>query len=271
MKLFVLILLAFTVSTSGLSQTYNGMFGKKNILQLEGDFCIPLLSNIYDETEYNSYQKKGNRLVNKKDNFDAKGQVSLIHYFGKGFGLGISVGYGTFSLAQPEAYYTDYAGDFYRINHELIDVSQLQIMPRIEIGSTVGLLPIGIGHQIGLGYSRYTLLDKEYAVSDAFNNNVIFTTGNSEREYYDFKRNGLFHGFTFLYGVTMRLPISKRVLFIYNIQYTLNLVGLESPIDGYNDNYNEKYIITKSMQSTILRNDQLKSIIKMGAGFAFTF
>ncbi|MFT5778243.1 MAG: hypothetical protein ACI837_001199 [Crocinitomicaceae bacterium] len=196
--LFLFILMNFAAFGQ-----HNGFFGKKSYIELNSVSYIPLLANIVDAVNgYISYQKKDGILIEKRDWFDTGIRLAAGRSISntKGFGLELGLDFQDFTPFLAE--------------HEMLAMRTVSILPKMEFTHRNGLLPMGLNHQIGLGYALSKLVKKSYI-------------GESYTPDYDENYSGI----TLLYGLNMRTPLSKKIMLNYGFRYTLNWTFLSNGIE----------------------------------------
>lgn len=112
------------------------------------------------------------------------------------------------------------------LKSSLVNVRSYSILPIFEFATDPGLIPSGLFHQVGIGYSWAQLTDQKYKLQVTGISNDGLQTPVSKlytpTNFYDYKSKSL-KTVSFMYGVTRRVPISKHVLVSYGVRYMLNM------------------------------------------------
>jgi len=143
------------------AQENNGYYGNKAFIQVEGLANYPLFSNLLTNGNY-GYVSKGNYLERKRDNFNFGFRINAGYAVKRNIALSFEFGQ-DYSSVYPDEYeyvYDDFYG--YQVQHEMVDVITNVFVPKIEFGTSKSLLPMGLSHQLGIGFSYSKLLKKYY-------------------------------------------------------------------------------------------------------------
>lgn len=220
--LFLILLLSF----SSLGQN-TGFYGKKTLFEVQGHGSWPMVANWLENSPY--YKVSGSNLVIGKDRFDYGFRVGLMRAFSNMFGLGLEYSMDFQNCAASSEVellvqtssgfeYTNYI----EVAHENIRLKTFTIMPKLEFSGRSNLLPIGLSHQVGVGYMRTSIVDRDYLfrLSPNNSNDSIITPladGLVNLE-------NVYSGFTVMYQINMRTPITERLVVSYGIRYNANFV-----------------------------------------------
>lgn len=212
-----------------------GLYGKRKYIEINGLGNIPLFGWWINNSANNYYYKKSgtNSLTEGKDYFNYGYRIAL-GIAGKGMiGFGLEFGQEFFNIAAPiygSYYYTDpWSGYAYYQNigvmHEALEVKTMSIIPKLEFTSSGANLPVGINHQIGLGYTTTQIIEKDYFLKIDQDDVSYFASSadssNFVNNFIDYNKK--YRGYTFLYNFNIKTPISKKVMINYGIRYTLNI------------------------------------------------
>lgn len=273
---------------------YSGFLGRKILFQASVNAFNPLLSNSFgDGFEFSrpkQYKASGSKLVTTRDYIDWQAKVGLTYYKRRNFGLGVDIGYLNFQLSPFEeasvrySFYNDEYNYQDRVTLygkiENLNCNYLSIMPKIEFSSRSGLLPIGIAHSIGIGYNMISIEknDYRYEIDDTYSEDPdlnAFVQDRFRNKLIDYRK---LHAVTLMYGLTMRLPITDRLLFVYNLSYSLNYTfgkTDEEDVFGYypytvNIEPSSEYVLSYNKLVALMRKELLYNVLKFGVGFAYT-
>jgi hypothetical protein len=227
MKKFLILLALISFSSYG--QT--GLYGKKSIVEIQGVGAIPLFYNLFNGSSP-MYRKSGTTLVDGSNLLDYGARVNVMRAFSNQFGLGLEFGIERQSLSAPQTVSLDYVNGFssgtstYSIQHEKLRMNTVSIMPKLEFSSRSNLLPIGLSHQVGVGFTRVSISDRDYLfeLSSTGNDSIVSDLESGLVNY-----EQVFTGFTVMYQINMRTPITENVVITYGIRYNANFVRRENP------------------------------------------
>lgn len=240
----------------GLHAQYAGFMGKKVVFQVGGSPWIPVVQN----AESNNYVNENGRLVESRLVVGLEARVGISVYPKRNVGFGIDVAQSWFSFDVPQyGNYNEFTGYSFSGEAEMMDVRALQIAPHLEFSNKQGLLPVGIAHNIGVGFNTYTLVKKDYLYEDG-----TVDPETLRDNFYNW-RYDTFKGFSIIYGLNMRLPLSERLLLTYNLNYSINIVTDQGSPASSGD-----YYISPEEMRQELRQTALYNILRMGIGLAVT-
>ncbi|MFT5860154.1 MAG: hypothetical protein ACI865_002262 [Flavobacteriaceae bacterium] len=253
------ILILFVLFSGTCSAQHSGFYGKKNYIEFDIIGSVPLIDNLffYDAT---GYKPSGSNLVSGKDWFESGLRLALGHSVSNKFGIGIEFGM-DFQNVAPNLFGSnfDYNAD-YILKHEMLDLRTIVVVPKVEFTSADGLLPIGLNHQIGLGYTSTTVLDRKYVLD---RNGTIAPTGS-------LKLSPISEGFTgmvLFYALNMRTALSKHFMLNYGIRYSANFLFVSNEsllvIAGYQ--------VSRQNIGRGIRNRRLHNVLSFNFGFSVPF
>lgn len=166
-----------------------GYLGKKNFIDVKTVSSVPVLANI-------AYSFS-----------DGDGLIGQWRFGYFNTGIHVSIGR---TVKQNIAFSLETGIDFQSYNENeyqdgssyIQKVTAYSIMPKIEFASKRYILPLGIHHQIGLGFYN---LKNEFIFSPDFS---LYSEP--------------LKGITLLYGFMIRTAISKKLFINYGARYTMN-------------------------------------------------
>ncbi len=262
MKYFLLliVLLPFV----GFSQN-TGLYGKKTILEVQAMGSMPLVSNWFNGNG-TYYKAKGTSLVDSRNLLDYGVRVNLARAFSNQVGMGIEFGLERQVLSAPEYVDLVYDNSFgpgsynYPLRHEKLRLQTMTIMPKLEFSSRGNLLPIGLSHQIGVGYTRASIVERDYLffVENNFNDSIITPIENGLVDYEKF-----YTGFTVMYQINMRTPVTEQIVVTYGLRYNMNFVRNQKPTTGSAPG--ELYLIND------VRRRRNQSFVQLNIGVGYVF
>lgn len=199
------------VSTFSCAQ-HNGYYGKKSYVEVSSTSNFPLLHNLLF-TNYTTYKREGNSLIEKKDWFDTGFRVSAGYAPKSNLGFAFEFGMDFQNVPAP---IRDGAFDLYITRHEKLSVRTMSFVPKLEFTNMNGLLPLGLNHQIGIGYTTSSVVDKAY----------VMNVDNTQAEVALVDFGYSYSGFTLLYALNMRTPITQGIMLNYGFRYTFNWLDI---------------------------------------------
>ena len=273
MKTLVAIILIFS-TLSASAQKDNGFYGKKFFVQAELLMNNPLVYNIFnDEYENAAMVKSGASLRQGKDRFNFGYRLNAGYALKRNMVLGIEVGQ-DFSSFYPSrfAYLIDSwgNGDSYEIDHEMVDLTTMNIIPKIEFANSMALLPMGLSHTVGFGVALTKMVEKNYVYKlyDYYNTGTVTTTNyqNSSTDPIEISKYPPLRKFVIMYGINLRTPVTKNVLITYGLKYTLNVGGKKGySYPGVNQLLDDYDVISE------ISRQRLYSFINLNIGLAYSF
>ncbi|MES2800748.1 MAG: hypothetical protein V4638_12080 [Bacteroidota bacterium] len=224
-KLFLALILVLTFSAQ--SQT-TGFYGKKNFIDFSGLTNFKLFSLLFEDNSYYKPSFKGsNNLAKGYDLFDFGFRASYNRVIKNNFAIGLEGGMDFQHIGLGIVSYGNSSTNaYYEITHERLKINSFVIMPKITLNSKGSLLPIGISHEIGVGYTNTKIVKDDYVFKlvdygwGSTAPNADDTT-NVRNNYVDYDKR--YSGFTLMYGLKFRTPLTKTLLLNYGFRYTLNL------------------------------------------------
>ena len=159
----------------------------------------------------------------------------------------------------------------------MVDIISTSFIPKIEFASAKSLLPMGLGHQFGLGIENTVLKRKDYlySVSNYSYSDTLksYSLSDSDIDPIDFSKVQTVRKIVFIYALSMRTPVTKHVMFQYGIRYTLHLGKIESKLNPTQD-ANGNQITNVQYANDIMyvtSKQRLLSLINANIGITYTF
>lgn len=263
--LFTLLFQFFTISQN------TGLYGKRTFIEFNTVSYMPIFSWWLTEPDGYSSNGSGNTMTLKKDLFEYGFRLAVGRSGKRNTGVSCEFGYNFTNLSAPEDIYKTYIDSWgyenstsVSIRHERLDVRTISIMPKIEFTSQGGTLPVGLNHQIGLGFTSSKIKKKDYNYqiyngSGEFTDEEIAAFPDNFTDY-----NETYKGMTLLYAFNIRTPISKRLMINYGIRYTLNLRNYFVSKIGTDQKYYSKQDVREDFQRMRISN-----ILSFNLGLTF--
>lgn len=248
-----------------------GFFGKKNLLEIGGTIQNPMLYNFYASRNYpKPYIEKDGKLESGTPKINYGFRLSYGKMIKRNLAVYLETGLNYFSVV-PDPYF-DYGtiqteSNFTLVQGEMLDVRSFSIIPKIELSSADGLLPIGITNQFGLGVNFYKTLEREYIGSaDSIDQIVGFPipVDVTSSNYYDYSNQAI-KGYTLLYKLTMRIPINDRFFYHLGFRYTYTFV----PFSSYSTSSGQ--ILTQANMWEAIRHKETRNLTNFETGISFSF
>lgn len=268
--LFLLFYFNFSFSQS------KGYFGKKNVLEFSINAQNPMLYN-YKITNNSTYEgntaliKKNNNLISGCPKINYGFRFSYGRMIERNFGLYLESGVNFFSIVPDQninsiLYQNLNNSNYTNLNVEMMKIQEISIIPKIEISSSDGLLPIGISNQFGFGFNYYKPLNQNYLGTVDYSNDTISISNLlvDKNNFYNYSNSSI-KGYTLLYKLALRIPISENILFHFGFRYTLNFV----PNSGYI--INQKEILSQENMHQMIKLKENRNLLNFEAGISYCF
>ncbi len=264
---FLLTLSFFIFGLSSFSQSA-GYFGKVNTVEVNTILNSPIFYNyMLNANGYEKYGSESGRLVSRRNILDYGFRVSVGRTFIREFGLHLEGGVNYFSAAPIY-----FSGNYSSIEAEMFSFRQNSIMPKIEFTTIGGGLPLGLSNQIGFGLNYYNPIQRDYLVTYSDYN---FETGNKTvtvdpDRVYDLSLPNI-TGYTLMYKLNMRIPITKELLVNIGFRYSFNFVPDK---DEYYITYNDLqtgYMFSPQDLREMIKYKENKKILNFETGITYAF
>lgn len=270
MKFLIISLFALFFNNLLIGQN-TGLYGKRTFVEFNTVSNMPIFSWFLSNSDGYSSSSAGNSLILKKDLFDYGFRLVIGRSGTKSAGVSFEFGYDFTNLSAPiyaEKTYIDQWGyentTAIEIRHERFDIQTISFMPKIEFTSKGGTLPVGLNHQIGLGFTSSKIKERDYKYQ-LYNYYGEF----SEEEEASFSKNLVnydqsYKGITLLYAFNIRTPITKSMMINYGIRYTLNL-----PNNYASDYGTDQYYYPKDKFRYDIRRSRLSNVLTFNLGITY--
>lgn len=260
---------------------YVGFLGKKNIISLDAKITAPLFYNysILEETRYKN-KSDGGKLSPAKNILDFGFNATIGHSFSNGFGLALQYSSMTYDIiahdlnGSDEYYYvgqdtSGYDVTGYVTRGSFMKARTTQFMPTIEFCGGGGLLPVGLVHQLGIGFGKSSLLKKEYAFeareSSYYGNDK--TVRKTENDIDESVYAAQFNVTSIMYKISLRIPITKSILYNIGLRYNINFTKSEYP----SFNNQSTSVLSKFYVSQLIRQREFRGLSVFETGISFVF
>ena len=225
MKLYFILLFISSTIVS-FAQGTPGYLGKKIIVDLSVKVATPTFRK-----QYIAVVEDQNLNV-KQDVLDLGFKGSAMYAVNRNILVGGTIGFDRFRTNANRAYSTN-SNDLTFTDDALLDNSNIQalpftiisVIPKIEFARKGSLLPMGLSHQVGIGYFN-ARVDKRsvFGMVQSYDPTGILSPVTATNNIANLLDPSIksFNGVTFLYAMNMRLPVSDRLMINFGIQYTYN-------------------------------------------------
>lgn len=262
----LIVLLFLAVSLNGTSQ-YRGYYGKKNIVEFSSGIRYSIFNTVLGADYEGSYfKKKGSRLLSTKNRLDYALRFNYSHAFKGNFAMGFEYSIELGNIACPENY-DDLTGTF--TYYENLRMQSHVFIPKFEFASKSSLLPIGLSHQVGVGFGVTKIAERDYLYSDG-NLSSYYQTGASipvtgtVSDHVDYGVS--LRSLKLLYEMHIRTPLTKWLNLNYGFRYNLNVpIGRDFGSPNSNPDINSSTLFYK------MRSQRWRSLITFNLGVGFIF
>ena len=300
MKLYLLII-GIIISKLTFTQNDEGYYGNKHFISLETVFYSPIIYNIVE----NSNLDQNNLSVKDHINYGFHGSITQLIKRNFAFTFDFGIEYGSvysdsyvniFSMNKQsdfkdDGYYlalSEHSSNYEQsmsnetfesslyVNQENIDTRTFSFMPKFEIATKNALLPLGLSHHIGLGFSSTKIIEREYVYSMNNTTEILLPTSLEyvdantfyKDHMYDFKNAKNILNYTFLYAIYKRTPITKNLMIQYGIKYTFNF---HSPYKYDVSEFDSPYFYTNNDMRHLINSQKSFNVMSATVGLTYVF
>ena len=266
MKKLIGIVLVLIVSTSSsIAQDNYGYYGKKTFVDISSSSYIPLIYNLTTYQKGQELAPSGNSLISSDTWFNIGLRTSIGRALSSKVGIAFEFGFDRYRIYEnvfgdPNDYYS-----YYYDESESVKVNSFLFMPRLEFSGPNGLLPNGIVHQVGIGLNLNKAVTRNYLRDFG-----SFTLGgpnadpdDAEQLMIDNKLDKSVKLMQIMYGLKMRTPVGKSMMFIYGFRYTLDF-GVNNSGFGTASTLNDRFFRS-------VRRYQFRNVIAFDLGLTLPF
>lgn len=256
------------VLTSALAQE-KGYFGKKTFIEIGANAQLPIFQNIFGQEK--GYIDKSGSLKSGYNLYDQTIRGSFSSVISPTSALGFEVMLRSYSInpQKGDVLNRQYISpDGSTVSQEIaakvamMPVQEVILMPKVTF-TTGSIVPAGLTHEIGVGYSLIRLTNTNPTVEMDSVGSV--NAANVSQDFVD-ERGTEMKGLVFNYGLRMNYPLSKSILFYIGVRYQYAMM-LEKK-DFKKDNQTESWFSGQEIWKTINTRRQL-GIANIGLGFTF--
>lgn len=279
MKFLVSIFIILSLTTYVHSQKSMGYYGKKNYISLSSNMHFPLIRMLSSTDAMWGflpespvpYVRKGNMLERKHEIFHLDYSFSYMRTVGKKTAVGLDFIYDRAHIQRPSIDVTPEYSPSNTYSTGIIErnkINVISIIPKVEICSNSGILPIGITHQFGLGINIASYVNTSYLFQPNYYNPQYTEELPSKMQY-----TGKSYIYpNFYYALNLRTPITKYLFLTTGFKYNVNMMFKGSlPFDfgeGYNENSPE---YTPEIFRAAVKGTKRLSFVFFNIGLGYSF
>lgn len=270
----ILVLLCLFGTSEMTSAQNSGFIGKKNVVSLDGRFFVPVFHNLgKNEDEKYKASDNGNAFEPARNLLNSGINLTVGRTLNNRFAFLLQGSYSRYKMYAPNSVYRQDQNGFlqsYQISQSTFFKGQsVGLMPIIEIAGTGGILPIGISHQIGIGFYKNTMHYDDYLVLAQGNS----SSGQTLDLYMtkDFKNleDLTVKSYSFMYKFNLRLPITRSLLLNIGMRYNINRT---KPVpDQYSSSENNNQLIPLFNFRDMVATAHLNNLVSLETGISFVF
>lgn len=267
-----ILLLVVLISSISFSQN-NGFLGKKNFISAEVRAYTPMIYGLVSLNRTN-YKTEGTAYIPTKNLIDYGFNFSIGRALSRNVGFIFQYGISHYDFAYSTKISVvnnpNISADYYSFNVDILNKSNwfkakaTTFMPILELTNSSGLLPLGLTHQLGIGFTKHKFVKDNYYIQ------FIESTGAknySPENLFDYE-NDFARSYTMMYKLSLRVPITEFLLFNIGIRYNLNIVPGTQTYFNYS---NDKYVISEDQFRKMVQNKELSNIMSFETGLSICF
>lgn len=244
----------------------SGFIGKKNILSVDGRFFVPVFHN-FGKNESKKYKANGEAFEPARNLLNSGINITVGRTLTNGMAFLIQGNYSRYKMYAPNY---DYPNSFQINKSTFFQGQSMGIMPIIEFAGTGGILPIGISHQIGIGFYKNTMRNTDYLIlaqSTSYSSSQtldLFTTEDiTNLDYLTIK------SYSFMYKFNLRIPITRSLLLNVGMRYNINRT---KPVPYQYDSATiDNHLIPQFNFRDMVAAAHLNNLVSLETGISFVF
>lgn len=256
----------------------NGIFSQDNRGYYDSKFYatvitvgnMPLLYNLIAKSE-----------STKMDLLNYGFRISGGYILKRNIGLCLELGldYGNFKNQTIHSYNNSSYYNTYTI-YDNLKTQTLSIMPKIEFTNANGLLPLGLTHQLGFGFSETSIIPGVYSAISNVKDSTLYSDG--YYTYYNYSYHlvksenkmektpeNIIHTKTIMYALNLRKAITKKIMISYGFRYTLNFSKYNINAIPQGKTYNDVYFSGSIPE--IIKKRSFYNFINFNIGLTYVF
>lgn len=271
MRKIIIATLCFSgVFSTALAQE-KGYFGKKTFIEIGANAQVPLFQNLFGQEK--GYMDKNGSLRSSYNLYDQTLRGSFSSSVSETSALGFEVMLRNYYINPQKGDILNrkyMATDGSMVTQEIaarvamMPVQEIVLMPKITFSSG-SIVPAGLTHEIGLGYSLIRLKDVNPLVEMDSVGGI--NSANVSKGFVDDRATEL-KGLVFNYGLRLNYPISKSILFYIGVRYQYAMMLEKKEFRKYDQT--ESWFSGQEIWKTLNTRRQL-GIANIGLGFTFCF
>jgi len=217
--LIIIILCAWNCNAQ-----YEGFYSTKNEVNISTGFCLPSV-NPFSLLRYSEYSVKylkvsGKRLKSGSNVIDLNFNFGYSHAFKGNFAVGFEANYerGNFGVSSLDI------GNGENQYFENFRTNSFTFIPKLIFATKNSLLPVGLSHQIGIGYGLTKVRQRDYAYAvseDYYPIDTSFPITDYEPTPINYSL--VAKNIKVMYELNVKTPISESMTINYGIRYNINI------------------------------------------------
>lgn len=281
----IICLLVFLIALSSFAQDNKGYYNTKLYFSVESTSYCPLFYSLraiaYDLTVYNE------NLSRKFDKLNHGYRFSLGYVLKRNIALVMEGGIENDNIylnpifeVLNDGWGPSSGNYFYELKIENIATRSINYMAKIELANQYALLPLGLSHQVGIGFASTSILEKDYAYDirsypeSALDFVPTVTNQNFYDHFYNFNTTRKIRNLTLLYAINIRTTITKKIMLNYGVRYTCNVMPkaveeANSSIRLEEGQY--QYLYSFDDMEGYVRDQKLLNLMSFNLGLTYVF
>lgn len=279
MKLLIIIFFSL-LGLSAFTQQNKGYYNSKWFLSFETLHTTPFFFNAYGR-DYASMYDKNLRPTLEKYNYGYRFAAGFIVKRNLAFAVEWGTDYGDIYVKKWGYIHLNINNieNEYYYHHDVssIKTQSFTILPKIELATKNALLPMGLTHQIGIGLSKTRLMEDKYRANIHCEDYNCDTVPEISEQFffehlYDRKNQPDIQHLIFMYAISMRTSVSKKIMLNYGFRYTLNVPFLNSASNVRSVTIHEdghEYIYSPSEIKEFVNRERIFNLLNFSLGFTY--
>lgn len=268
MKNYIVILILF--GAFYVQGQATGYLGKKTVVEFDFVGNYVLIPNWIQKKKIYlpRYKNENGSLVESKDKLDFGFELGIQRVITRRFSIGVMAGYDFFNVGlSKEGFGFSYNDTMILGKHEQIDVNGFYIIPTFEFAHKAGNLPMGIVHQVGLGFRSDSPVEKDYLYDYRLNTPGASFDPN-DLQLYNFAHKR-YTSIPIFYSVKFRYPLNDYLFLNAGMRYIVSFQKNSTPPESY---YSEEgYIHSFYNMETTINSRRRVSMMKGFIGLSLVF
>jgi hypothetical protein len=224
---------------------------------------VPVIYNVLHNDETKQYKSKNTQFLDDRNLLTSGFNLAIGRTFSNRFAM--------YLQASVLNYKID-IGNFYpQANPAYNDINKSTyfsgksygIMPILEFASRDGIVPVGLTHQIGIGFYAHQVIDKDYLALIRTQFDYEFIEEDLLFNYKDYRVRSQ----SFMYKLNLRLPINRSLMWNIGFRYNLNFTQGELNFASTS----EDYVFSARDYRNFVKRTQASNIVSLETGLSIVF